>query len=220
MRIETSQTLFDSNQRGTAWGDAIALLVWSAAGVVAFLPFAFNTSPWDAVRFQVPENQGNWWHLLVGVPFFLAFPMIWLRLRALFAPQRSTTLGRRILWVAVAGSILGTVAVETPFLLHLAGTSDWQRLAVLGLGLGIIAASAVVLFLARGRIAPTHACIIGLETAYLANAALCLVVYSQATGSIRTRSGWMVSMVIFWPVLLELAWLLIRSLRGSTAIDR
>ncbi len=215
MSREDKQAAVSLSERGPAWVDAFALLVWSAAGVVAFLPFAFDTSPWDAVRFHVPENQGNWWHLLVGVPFFLAFPMIWLRLRVLFAPHRSTSIGRRILWAAIAVSILGTIAVEMPFLFHLAGTSDWQRLAVLGLGLGIIAASALTLFRGRRRLSPTHACVIGIETAYLANAALCLVVYSQASGSLRSRSGWLVSMVIFWPILLELAWLLIRSFRSE-----
>ena len=55
------------------WVNAIALLIWLLAGAVAFLPFAFNTSPWDAVTLRVPGNQGNWWHALVGAPFFLAF---------------------------------------------------------------------------------------------------------------------------------------------------
>ena len=43
---------------------------------------------------------------------------------------------------------------------------------------------------------PTQACLVGLNTAYLANAALCLVVYSGAGGSIRSRSGWLVAMVV------------------------
>ena len=70
--------------RGSAWANAFALLIWLAAGIVAFIPFAFDTSPWDAVTFRVPGNQGNWWHFLAGAPFFLAYPMIWLRLRSLF----------------------------------------------------------------------------------------------------------------------------------------
>jgi hypothetical protein len=75
------------------WVNAIGLLVWLFAGAVAFLPFAFNTSPWDAVTLRVPGNQGNWWHVLVGAPFFLAYPMIWLRLRLLFSTQLSTARG-------------------------------------------------------------------------------------------------------------------------------
>ncbi|HEX4576343.1 MAG TPA: hypothetical protein VH117_03250, partial [Edaphobacter sp.] len=117
--------------------NAIALLVSLLAGIVVFLPFALDTSPLNAVLLRVPGNQGNWWHALVGAPFFLAFPMIWLRLRAFSSMPLSTPAGRRIIWIAVGLSICGTILVETPFLLHLAGTSEWQRLAVLSLGLGI-----------------------------------------------------------------------------------
>src|SRR5580704_11845697 len=113
-------------RRAPAWFNVIGLLVSAAAGVVAFLPFALDTSPWDAVTLRVPGNQGNWWHALVGAPFFLAFPMIWLRLRA-FSKRLSSSGGRRLIWIVVGLSILGTVLVELPFLFHLAGTSEWQR---------------------------------------------------------------------------------------------
>ena len=196
-----------------AWVNAIALLLWLLAGAVAFLPFAFDTSPWDALTFRVPGDQGNWWHFLAGAPFFLAFPMIWLRLRALFSSRPSTPTGRRLVWSIVGLSTAGTIAVETPFLLHLAGTSDWQRFAVLSLGFGIVIASAVILFLRRRRIPPTRACLAGLNTAYLANAALCLVVYSDAPGSLASRSGWPITMTIVWPMLFELAWLYIQAFR-------
>ena len=196
-----------------AWVNAIALLLWLLAGAVAFLPFAFDTSPWDALTFRVPGDQGNWWHFLAGAPFFLAFPMIWLRLRALFSSRPSTPTGRRLVWSIVGLSTAGTIAVETPFLLHLAGTSDWQRFAVLSLGFGIVIASAVILFLRRRHISPTRACLAGLNTAYLANAALCLVVYSDAPGSLASRSGWPITMTIVWPMLFELAWLYIQSFR-------
>lgn len=203
-----------SNQKQrSAWFNRIALLIWLLAGTVAFIPFAFDTSPWDAVTFRVPGNQGNWWHLLVGVPFFLAYPMIWLRLRALFSADSSTVMERRLIWAAVAFSIGGTTLVQAPFLFHLAGTSEWQRLSVLSLGFGIMAASMIVLLLRRRQISPTRACLVGLETAYLANAALSLVVYSAATGSVESRLGWRVSIVIFWPILAELIWILIQSFR-------
>jgi hypothetical protein len=77
--------------------NAIALLVSLFAGAVVFLPFAFDTSPLNAVMLRVPGDQGNWWHALVGAPFFLALPMIWLRLRALFSKQLSTATGRRFI---------------------------------------------------------------------------------------------------------------------------
>jgi hypothetical protein len=192
--------------------NSIAFLVWVAAGAVAFLPFAFNTSPWDAVTLRVPGNQGNWWHFLAGAPAFLAFPMIWLRLRALFGERLSTPAGRRVIWIVVGLSVCGTTLVELPFLLHLAGTSDWQRFAVLGLGFGVMTASGILLIVRRRRIAPTRACIAGLDTAYLANMALILVVYAGAPGSFSSRSGWFVAIVIVWPVALELAGIIARPL--------
>ena len=144
---------------------------------------------------------------------FLAFPMIWLRLRSLFSKQLSTSIGRRLIWVAVGLSTCGTILVQVPFLLHLAGTSEWQRLSILGLGFGIVITSAIFLFLRRRDISATRACLVALDAAYLANAALCLVVYSAATGTVWSRSGWLVTMVIVWPMVLELIGLFIQSFK-------
>jgi hypothetical protein len=196
------------NGQGGTVGRNFLFLVWLLAGAVPFLPFALDTSPWDAVRMHVPGNQGNWWHIFVGAPFFLAYPAIWLRLLSLYTKEPLAIGARRVLWGANAFSIGTTVAVETPFLLHLAGTSAWQRLAILSLGLGILLCSGTVLFLRRRQISIMDACLAGLSTAYLANAALCLVVYNGAPGSPWSRLGWIVSMVVFWPMLIELIWLL------------
>jgi hypothetical protein len=144
---------------------------------------------------------------LFSAPFFLAYPMIWLRLRSLFSIQPSTAIGRRLIWITVALSIVGTTLVQVPFLLHLAGTSEWQRLSVLSLGFGIVVASALILLLRRRHLSSNQACLVGLDTAYLANAALCLVVYSGAAGNLRSKSGWLISMVIVWPIVFELIWL-------------
>ena len=203
--------------RDPAWVKVIALVIWLLAGVVVFLPFALDTSPWDAVTLRVPGNQGNWWHALVGAPFFLAYPMIWLRLRSLFSTQPSTVIGRRLIWGIVALSIGGTTLVEVPFLLHLAGTSEWQRVSVLGLGFGIVVASGLILLLRRRHLSSTQACLVGLDTAYLANAALCLVVYSGAAGDLRSKSGWLVSIVIVWPIFFELIWLFGQTFRTKRA---
>lgn len=193
-------------ERVPVWANSIMLLLWLLAGTIVFLPFAFGTSPWDAVRLRVPGNQGNWWHLLAAAPFFLAYPMIWLRLRSVFSRQPSTRAERGFIWSVVVLSIVSTASVEAPFLLHLAGTSQWQRFLVLGLGFGVIIASVLILFLRRRHIPSTRACILGLNTAYLANAALCLVVYAGAPGDISSRSGWFVCMVIVWPIAVELLW--------------
>jgi hypothetical protein len=82
---------------------------------------------------------------------------------------------------------------------------------VLCLGFDIVVVSAVLLFLRRRDMLPTRACIAGLSTAYLANAALCLVVYSGAAGTFQTKSGWLITMVIVWPMALELVWIFIQA---------
>jgi hypothetical protein len=202
--------------RGPAWVNAALLLVWLAAGfVLPFLPFAYGTSAWGAVTFNVTGNQGNWWHFLVGAPFFLAYPIIWLRLRTLFGKRPSTSGGRRVLWVLAGLSAVGTLLVETPFLLHLAGTRGWPRLSMLSAGLGILVVSAPILATRRRNLAPTRACLLALNTAYLANAALCLIVYAGAPGEFATRSGWTVAMVLVWPMAAELVWLWGEALRGT-----
>ena len=199
-------------ERAPIWYNAVWLLISVTAGVVAFLPLALYTSPWDAVTFRVPENQGNWWHLLIGAPFFLAFPMIWLRLRSLFSGKLSTPPGRRLIWTVVALSICGTILVDVPFLLrlgNLARMNEWRRLSILCPTFGIVIASGALLFLRRHNILPTRACLVGLSAAYLANAALCLIVYGPMPGTAGSRSGWIVTIVIVWPMLLELVWLFI-----------
>jgi hypothetical protein len=222
-RSRALDVVVDWPKEGTAatLGRDFLFVIWLLAGVVPFLPFALNTSPWDAVRMHVPGNQGNWWHILVGIPFFLAYPAIWVRLRFRFSNDPLAIGARRVLWGAVAFSIGSTLAVETPFLLHLAGTSAWQRLAILCLGLGIVFCSGMVLFVRRRQISIRDAYLAGLSTAYLANAALCLVVYAGAAGSPWSRSGWMVSMVTFWPILIELIWFFVQSFQsGGTGTHR
>jgi len=207
------ETPVNNHQEETTptWLNAILLLLWLIAATAAFLPFALDTSPWNAVTLHVPGNQGNWWHFLAGAPFFLAFPMIWLRLRALFATQPSTPTERRLIGTASTLSIIGTILVETPFLLHLAGTSAWQRLTVLSLGFGIMLASSITLWVRRRHIPPTRSTLIALDTAYLANAALCLVVYSAAPGPLHSHSGWLITSILIWPITIDLITLFLQT---------
>ena len=151
---------------------------------------------------------------IIFAPFFLAFPLLWLRIRSLWSGEVSTATGRRVLWICSGLSVAATVAVEFPFLLHLAGTSDWQRLVILTLGFGIVIASGAMLLARRRNLSPTRACIVALNAAYLANAALCLVVYAAAPGPIRSRSGWFVAAVIVWPMLLEIIAIFAQSFRS------
>ena len=139
--------------------------------------------------------------------------MIWLRLKDFFSARPPSPFAQRVILGASAFSVVGTILVEIPFLLHLAGTSEWQRLAVLGLGFGIMLASILILLPRRRHLSPIQACVVGLDTAYLANAALCLVVYSGAAGDIWSRSGWIVLMAIIGPIACELLWFFVSTLR-------
>ena len=203
-------------ERDPIWFNVVALLIWMAAGVVAFLPIALYTSPWDVVRFKVPGNEGNWWHFLIGASYFLAFPMIWLRLRSLFSSRLSTPAGRRVIWILVALLICGTIAVALPFVLrlgNLARMKEARWLLIICPTLGIILASGILLLFRRRQIPATRACLVGLNAAYLANAAFCVTVYAPMPGTLRSKSGWMVTVVIVWPMLLELLWIFMQSFR-------
>lgn len=190
------------------WFRAITLIVWLAACVIPFLPFALSTSALDAVLFHVPGNQGNWWHFLAGVPFFLAFPVLWLTVQTLGGSQ-TTPAGLRIFSGIAVFSGLGTILVEVPFLLHLAGTSAWQSFTVLSLGLGTLVFSAAVLIFRRRSIRPLTRSIATLLAAYLANAFLCLVVYASSPGNPSTRSGWFITLALVGPIALELLCILV-----------
>ncbi len=195
----------------------IMLLVSLIAGVLVFIPYAVHTSALDAVMLNVPGDQGNWWHVLVGAPAFLAFPMIWLRLRAFFSEKLSTLIERRVIWTVAILCICGTFAVEVPFLLHRAGTSELQRLTVLFLGYGIPIVTAALVLMYRTKISPTGACLLGVNAAYLANAGLCLPVYGQVPGTLGSKPGWLVMLVIVWPMLLEIVWIFVQASRTTIA---
>jgi hypothetical protein len=137
--------------------------------------------------------------------------MIWLRLRAFFSKGSSTSIERRFIWTVAILCVCGTFAVELSFLVHRAGTSEAQRLAVLFLGYGIPIVTSVLLLKHRAKISPTQACLIGLNAAYLANAGLCLPVYGQVAGALSSKPGWLVMLVIVWPMLLAIIWIFVQT---------
>jgi hypothetical protein len=180
-----------------SWTSAFLLAVWLLAGVTVFLPFAVGTSPWNALTLHVPGNQGNWWHVLVAFPFFLAIPMIWLRFRSFASMQPSPKAELRLIWSAVGISACGTVLVEVPFLTHRAS----EHLTIIAVGLGILTVCSAFLFRIRRFLSPCRVCAIGVGGAYLANAALCLVIYASSPGP---KAGWLVTLVIVWPIAFDL----------------
>ncbi len=198
----------------------LMLFIWIAAAVGIILPFALGTSPLDALLLKVPNNEGNWWHALVGLPFFLTLPMIGLHLYVLNSSRMPTLLVRRILWIAITFSAMGTLLVETPFLLHRAGTSELQRMEVIFLGIGIILGNGFFLFINRKKIHGVRALFIGITAAYLANAFLCLIVYGEAKFQDQSRSGWYLTLVIVMPILVEMIWHLFRKPGGQKSISQ
>lgn len=190
--------------------NAFALLLSVAGSVLVFVPFALHTSALDAVMLNVPGEQGNWWHFLIGAPVFLAFPMLWLRLRAVFAKEWSTAWERRIFSGIAIGLLGGTYAVLVPFLVGRAGTSPGQRWAVIFLGYGIPIAIGFFFWKKHATISATRGCLVALNTAYLANAGLCLPVYEQVPGTWGSKPGWLLMFVLVWPMLLECVGILAR----------
>jgi len=186
----------------------LMIIVWLIAAIGVLLPFALGTSPLDALLMRVPNNEGNWWHVLVGLPFFLSLPMIWMRWHVLNSATVPALLVRRIFWIMIIFSAFGTLLVETPFLLHRAGTSERQRLEVIFLGMGIILLAGIFLFVKQKKLHPTIACIIGATAAYLANAFLCLIVYGEEKFGNQSRDGWYVTAVIVLPIFIDAIWLM------------
>ena len=72
---------------------------------------------------------------------------------------------------------------------------------------GVMIACAALLILRRNQISPTRACFVGLNAAYLANAAICLVLYAP-----MRNSGWFVIMAVASFMTLELVGIFIQSL--------
>jgi len=79
------------------------------SGVV--LPFALDTSPWDAVTLRVLEIRAIGGMCLSALPSS-CLPNDLARLRALFSTRLSTSAGRRLIWISVGMSICGTTLVE------------------------------------------------------------------------------------------------------------
>jgi hypothetical protein len=81
------------------------------------------------------------------------------------------------------------------------------------LGFGIVIACAGLLFLRRHHIFSPRACLVGPDAAYLANAAALPSCLWRATGTVTSKSGWLLTMGIVWPMARELVSIFIETLR-------
>ena len=145
---------------------------------------------------------------LYGVFLVLAFAVFWLLHKARLA---------RVLFLITLSYGFYYYGTWDEAREHGAPLGPWAWallcLSIIFLGLGILIAGGALLLLRRRAISPTRACLVGFNSAFLANAALCLVVYSGATGSIRSKSGWLITMVIVWPMALELVWIFVQTVK-------
>ncbi len=193
-----------------AWYNFSMSMIWIAAGIGIFLPFALGISPLDALLLRIP-NESNWWHVLVGFPFFLCLPMIWVRVHLLNSAINLNGNLLKTFWTLIYISAVGTVLVEFPFLIHKAGTSEFQRLEVIFLGLGVLLSCFLYLLKKRKTIHPTLSLIIAITCAYLANAFLCLIVYGEKKFQNQPRSGWYLTLEIAIALIADLIWLFIKN---------
>jgi len=153
-----------------------------------------------------------------GAPFFLAFPMIWLRLRSPLSKRAFTPAGRRVIWILASLSIGGTILVELSFLLHLAGTTEWPSLSILTLGFDrdrqrCIVVSATARYIADECLLDRPEHCLSCQRCALPG---CLR-DAGATGPFSSRSGWLITIVIVWPMALYLVWIFIQTFREQPA---
>ena len=190
-----------------------SLLIAAIAGVAAFLPFSANTSAWNAVTLRVPGDQGNWWHLIAGAPFFLAFPMVWLAVRAILSLAPSIG-EQRAFWSMAAISVSGTLLVEMPVILRMGNLAQMgfrRQLTLVAPGLCILILCAAILVFRYKMISPTRTILLALSAAYLTNATFCLEMYAPYS----PQSGWYVTMAIVWLIALQIFWILFESHRAT-----
>jgi len=204
-----------TNQETSKWFSAASLLVASLAGVAVFLPFSANTSAWNAVTLRVPGDQGNWWHLLAGAPFLLAFVMVWLSARSLLSIAPSTA-ERRILWSLTAISVCATLLVEAPVLFRMGNLAQMglrRQLTIVVPGLVALAICSAILISRHKTIPASGAVLLGLSGAYLVNAAFCLGMYAPYA----PQSGWYLTMALVWLIALQVLWIFFNSYRAQGA---
>jgi hypothetical protein len=153
----------------------IALLISIPAIAIVFLEFAESTSPWNVVVSPLSEGYGSDWPLsLLGVPFFLAFPLAWLALRSLFSSRISLTelvIAWAIIGISLAATIVFNIMVLHDILLYGGGAPK----PPIFMSITILVAGALLLIFRRRHLTRAHAPLIALYIAYLANATLCIL---------------------------------------------
>jgi hypothetical protein len=170
-----AQPSADSPSRPPLAIRAVTLAISIPAIAIVFLEFAESTSPWMVVVSPFPDGYASDWPLpLLGVPFFLAFPLAWLALRSLFSSRISLTelvIAWAIIGISLAATILFNIMVLHDILLYGGGN---PKLPIF-ISTTILVAGALSLIFRRRHITRAYAPLIVLYIAYLANAALCVL---------------------------------------------
>jgi hypothetical protein len=183
------------------WVRGVALAVSLAAAAVIFLPFTWDTSPWDVV--------GHWpwvWEdlkfTLLAIPFFLAFPMVWIRVRLLF-PHAIRPAERIIIWTIALLAVSATIWVEGIFIPEALRDRDWSEWFV-GTPPIVLLAGATPTFVRRRRITPLNRIIAGLNTVYLGNAVMCVIGFAGAQDF-----GWYMTIAVGSFMVFEFFWIIL-----------
>jgi hypothetical protein len=151
-----------------------------AAAVSPFLAFDFGESPWSVVK-EWMTSRREATLALIGLPFFAGVVAAGWKLRLIFDAPPSRVARCIVYWLAgMFATATGTVCV----MMYLNDLNFAERLQVLvapgvmALGVGVITWHAV-----KGR--RTDAVTAAIFFAYAANAAMCLVIFSDSN-----ESGW------------------------------
>lgn len=141
-----------------------------------FLPFKYDVSPLGAAAQVVNPHSDFFWLFLVGSPFFLAILVSIASIR-LMVLGKST---RSELAIAYCSSII--MACATLFLMIAQGISDWPFTLHDWLSLALPCATialgcTLVVRSWRLRVPPGLIAVTAMQSAYVANALLCLLSY-------------------------------------------
>jgi hypothetical protein len=170
-----------ARRRRTPMQVALFLLALPAV-VTPFVPFAYDSSPVDAVR-DVPQFGSDDWILyLVALTFFTGFPILLWKSRLLLLPVAPRWWEWRVLAVV-------TLIISIPIVIVVGGmlwqvrrgnfSFDSEGMLMLSVALGVPPAATTVMALRWRRRGWQAALETLLISGYLTNAAMCLLAFHE-----------------------------------------
>jgi hypothetical protein len=196
----------DPAERPPMWLGVARLITAITAVVIVFLDFAYHVSPFDVGREFVspPGSNRDWEVMRLAGPFFLAFPLLWMRARQLFAVSLSLP-EYLLIRIAAAVSAATTAWWFVPRLFEMDRHDlfTMQSAVVIG-GFMAIPVGAFILIFWRQRIDRDGKAAIALHAAYISNAIMCICGFDSGD------PGWYLTVVVVptFAVIEVAAWLI------------